>query len=299
MVKVNNPHWKNKHLREKKVLDLVRNRTTIPLPKVIAAFSHPTDWHQNVLIYQKLPGITLRDHLEQQSLSVKEILAIMKQLGQFLQQLHQITFPFFGDFLTDSVIMESSIGSPFWGKQFHSWSDCFQALCFDNLTWVDTTSFPSLRPVLKEKTSEFTARLSSPTVGHLIHSDIQPTNILIAHKAISGILDWEWCYSGVPALEIELIKMGFGYSLFPSLQKSRLFNSFGREFHQQLLYAFFEGYALNGSSLPSYSFPSDIAQFLWLLYVIGSWKWIKEVVSSATIRKLQTRVNELFRYFCH
>lgn len=36
----------------------------------------------------------------------------------------------------------------------------------------------------------------------LVHGDFNPTNILISNGVVSGILDWEWCHSGTPYMDI-------------------------------------------------------------------------------------------------
>jgi aminoglycoside phosphotransferase (APT) family kinase protein len=38
--------------------------------------------------------------------------------------------------------------------------------------------------------------------SHLVHGDFNPTNILIHHGKVSGILDWEFCHSGTPYMDI-------------------------------------------------------------------------------------------------
>ena len=36
----------------------------------------------------------------------------------------------------------------------------------------------------------------------LVHGDFNPTNILISDGAVSGVLDWEYCHSGTPYMDI-------------------------------------------------------------------------------------------------
>jgi len=36
----------------------------------------------------------------------------------------------------------------------------------------------------------------------LVHGDFNPTNILISNGAVSGVLDWEYCHSGTPYMDI-------------------------------------------------------------------------------------------------
>ena len=36
----------------------------------------------------------------------------------------------------------------------------------------------------------------------LVHGDFNPTNILIDDGAVSGVLDWEYCHSGTPYMDI-------------------------------------------------------------------------------------------------
>jgi aminoglycoside phosphotransferase (APT) family kinase protein len=66
-------------------------------------------------------------------------------------------------------------------------------------TWLGEETVGDLIAVLAKETG----RLDELDAQHrLVHGDFNPTNILIHRGKVSGILDWEFCHSGTPYMDI-------------------------------------------------------------------------------------------------
>jgi len=65
--------------------------------------------------------------------------------------------------------------------------------------WLGPQGVASVREVLKRED----VRLAELDAGsRLVHGDFNPTNILIKDGVVSGVLDWEFCHSGSPYMDI-------------------------------------------------------------------------------------------------
>jgi aminoglycoside phosphotransferase (APT) family kinase protein len=66
-------------------------------------------------------------------------------------------------------------------------------------TWLGEEAVGALITVLQKEAG----RLDElDAQSRLVHGDFNPTNILIHHGKVSGILDWEFCHAGTPYMDI-------------------------------------------------------------------------------------------------
>lgn len=293
ILKVNNPEWPTKQTRELKAMVIAEKNTTIPLPQVIAD-QLTTDTHPfSYLIFEKLPGNDLRDIVEQNLITKKEFLSIVRKVGFHLGELHSITFDHFGDFCVKQENNSKKSSNYFWGKQFTNWADCFKAFCYDMLNWVDRTSFPNYRKPLEWKINELSEKIEEPNEkGCFVHSDIQPTNILIKNGRITGIIDFEWSYAGSPSFDFHLTKAGFYFSAFPSLDESIIITQLDmnqEEIHKELLAGYQTSYKKQLANISD-----ELFDFVWLLYMIGSWNWSVSSSTPEEIKAYEKSIHELF-----
>jgi len=69
----------------------------------------------------------------------------------------------------------------------------------DVLAWVSEYAVVRLELIVESESG----RLEELESDHwLVHGDFNPTNILIEDGEVSGILDWEYCHSGTPYMDI-------------------------------------------------------------------------------------------------
>ncbi|MBK5112945.1 MAG: aminoglycoside phosphotransferase family protein [Candidatus Heimdallarchaeota archaeon] len=293
ILKINNPEWPQKQTREIKAMTLAKTKTTIPLPQIIADHNKDDKYPFSYLILEKLPGMDLRDIVKKNLITKKEFLSIIRKVGFHLGELHAISFDFFGDFCIKQKNSTSESFTHFWGKQFTSWKECFKAFCYDMLNWVDQVSFPNYRKPLTWKIEELTEKFTENNEkGSFVHSDIQPTNVIIKNGKITGIIDFEWSYAGSPSFDFHLTKAGFFFSSFPSLEKNIAYTKLDlnqEEIQKEML----SGYK-NSSSNQLTDLPTELLDFVWLLYMIGSWNWSVQSSTSEEIKSSEQSIHELF-----
>jgi aminoglycoside phosphotransferase (APT) family kinase protein len=291
ILKVNNPQWPSKQNREIYAINYVSEHTSIPVPRIIA---DSTDGSLSYLIMEKVTGIDLRNAVLSGSISSDDFLFLVKEIGSYLGQMHSLTFDFFGDMLTTNQILDNQ--QFFWGKQFKTWSDCFRAFCLDMLHWVDTTSFPDYRSLLREKINYYSSKMTDTEKACFVHSDIQPTNIIVNQDRISAIIDFEWSYAGSPSFDFFLTKAGFYFSAFPSLTPSKMYQNYPTISKDIIDRTFLNGYQITNKQ-PLISMPDDLMDFIWLLYMVGSWDWATQSSTIEEIKKHKEDIHELYLKF--
>ncbi|HUU76882.1 MAG TPA: aminoglycoside phosphotransferase family protein [candidate division Zixibacteria bacterium] len=296
ILKINNPQWSLKQRRELNAMEIVRENSQIPIPQVIGFNYSKTIIPYDYSIFEKIDGIELRELETKKQLHQNEYLSIIEELGYYVGLLHSISFDFFGDLLGSKMQTNFKPNEKlnyFWGKKFSSWKSCFKAICFDNLNWVDSKSFEKYRIKIIPKIDELAEKICLPFEACFIHSDIQPSNILIKDNKITSILDFEWAYAGSPSFEYELILAGLYLSNFPSVDKNSLLQSFPTTPNEDIESKFFSGYKK--------SFPhniqrekENISDFIYLLYMIGSWDWTIKTSTPEEIEKYKLSIKETF-----
>jgi aminoglycoside phosphotransferase (APT) family kinase protein len=293
ILKINNPEWPLKQIRELKAMTLAEEKTSIPIQRSVANNQKDDKYPFSFLIFEKLPGIDLKATIKQNLITKKELLSIVKKVGFHLGELHSINFDFYGDFCLEQDNNSKKSNHHFWGKQFTNWNDCFKAFCLDMLNWVDRTSFPNYRKPLEWKIYEIAESIEEPNeTGCFVHSDIHPSNILVKNGQITGIIDFEWSYAGSPSFDFHLTKAGFYFSDFPSLDESTMVAHLDlnqKEVYRELLAGYQISYKMQLADLSN-----EITDLVWLLYMIGSWSWVIKPKISEEITAYEKSIHELF-----
>lgn len=299
ILRINNPQWPNKQKRELEALKIAQEKTTIPIPK-IALFDFekqliPYDY----MIQEKAPGIELNTAITSGQLNEDQFVKIIEQLASYLGELHSITFDFFGDFsLKDSepIKQEATENDRLWDSKYTDWQSCFKAFCFDNLNWVDTSSFANMRKPLIKKIDEFSKIIPQPATASFLHSDIQPTNILVKNGEISAILDFEWSYAGSASFDYDLTLAGLYFDNFPSLEESYVLTIYNTLTKERIEKLFLIGYKKTYKG-KIYSEPEGLRDFIWLLFMIGSWTWAVKSSTKEEIQQYEKDIHELYSRF--
>jgi aminoglycoside phosphotransferase (APT) family kinase protein len=145
-------------------------------------------------ISQFISGITLRDLLlgnERYNLS-----ELMFAAGQYLGKIQKHRFASSGFFDQELKIVQTISNADY--VEFAK--DCLEQL----------SATESLKPELIQKihklVEEFSFYFPTEKDDHLVHADFDPANILVEKHQdvwkISGILDWEFSYSGSPLCDV-------------------------------------------------------------------------------------------------
>ena len=69
----------------------------------------------------------------------------------------------------------------------------------DVRAWIGEESVVRIEQIIKVESGRLEELESD---RRLVHGDFNPTNILIGDGAVSGVLDWEYCHSGTPYMDI-------------------------------------------------------------------------------------------------
>jgi aminoglycoside phosphotransferase (APT) family kinase protein len=169
--------------REQKLASILKN--IIPIPQVY--FVGDEDPYRFAML-EFLPGITLRDYLLEKD--GKAMRNLMKEAGKILLQLNTIQFDSPG-FFDRYLFIKNPLGV----------SDCVDYL-------KDALQHPIVVETLHQQTIVRVNKLIStfpeifPNIDdkQLVHCDFDPANILVNQTNgawhISGILDWEFAFSG-------------------------------------------------------------------------------------------------------
>jgi Ser/Thr protein kinase RdoA (MazF antagonist) len=300
ILKINNPHWPQKQTRELYAMRLAASKTSLPIPRVVnshdASDFFPFSYH----IQEYVSGFDLRKAVIEYQMTGNEFLSVIKKIGHFLGELHNISFNLFGDFTIplekcSSFVVETR-EQFLWHNQFKTWPECFRAYCLDVLYWVDRSSFSSYRPKLREKIEKFMDEIHIPPYPCFVHSDIQPSNVIISNKKVVGIVDFEWAYAGSAYFDYLLTSTGFSTSLYPTFETSSLLSVLPEIDPQKIARSFLSGY-VETSNIRLKRERKELADFVSLLYLIGSWNWYKQSSSSSEITLLEKRIRELLSLF--
>ncbi|NHJ32789.1 MAG: phosphotransferase [Asgard group archaeon] len=293
ILKINNPEWPQKQTRELKAITLAKKKTTMPLHHIIAHYEKDDKYPYSFLIFEKLPGMDLKDLAKQNLVTKKEFLSIVRKVGFHLGELHSINFDFYGDFCIKRDQNSKKLDSNMWGNQFSNWTDCFKAFCFGLLNWVDRTSFPNYRKPLEWKSIQLSESIEEPNEkGCFVHSDIHPSNILVKNGQITGIIDFEWSYAGSPSLDFLLTKAGFSFSDFPSLEESKILSQLDLD-QEEIGIELLTGYQTSYKH-PLANLSDDLIYFVWLLYMIGSWGWVIQSKTLEEVNEYEKGIHDLF-----
>lgn len=293
ILKFNNPRWPYKQEREINAMELVRKRTSIPIPKIIVEHTSNDKTNLTYMIQEKAPGINLRETILSGELTESEIIHLISKTGSYLGEMHSIKFDFFGDILPPKETKSNS-DSNFWGKRFTNWSDCFTAFCVDILNWIDKESFPKYRKKIKRKITDYARKYPDYSQASFIHSDIQPSNIIVNNKEISALIDFEWAFAGSPSFEYSITRAGFYFSVFPSLSLSNIYSNYNNITKDTIDTAFLQGYRKTANH-KLHDPPSDLTDFIWLLYMIGSWNWSIQTSTHEEIKQFKNDIHILYK----
>ena len=165
-------------------------KSAVPVPEVIVFDSSKELVPYEYLITTKLQGVPIVDSWN--NLSAQEQEQLAHEAGRYLALIHTHTFERFGK-LRDL----SNGGFTYW---YDYCSDYFQRYAHQalDLNAIDTMLYDRLQTVL----DTYKPLLDAVTQGSLLHSDYHFENILQHNGTISGIIDFEWAYSGDPCVDL-------------------------------------------------------------------------------------------------
>lgn len=172
---------------------LVRQRTDVPVPEIIAYDTSRRFVDRDFLLMERLPGIPLTQFRCTQS----QLDSILEQTGHYLRQIHGITSDRYG-YLGEHRCMEPQSD---WASAFRvMWSklidDVAEAGYYDREQALRVTG-------LLEQHIEYFDR---PVASRLLHMDIWAQNILVdEHARVTGLVDFDRALWGDVEIEFAVL----------------------------------------------------------------------------------------------
>lgn len=161
--------------------------STIPVPRLVILDESKDCCLYDVLITEMLPGTNLESIWN--DLNIEERSHIAGEAGKILNQLNQYEFDFFGELSTQG---------PF--PRTNEWKEYLKAkLEFHLNEALDLDLFNS--KIIEKIWHNFNGHqqiLSEIKSGKLVHVDYHFGNLLYKESKITGVLDFEWAFSGDP-----------------------------------------------------------------------------------------------------
>jgi hygromycin-B 7''-O-kinase len=162
--------WKRD--KEAYLLDLVGRRLSIPVPRI--AYTGPA-----VLVMTRLPGTPAR-------FTDADAVAVSRQLGGLLRELHTITFESFG-------YIETRVTSP---------ADSNLEYMRRRIERKVKSGPPALRDQLARYFADGEDAFAGCERAVLCHNDAHDANVLVEDGRITGLIDWENAVAADPILDL-------------------------------------------------------------------------------------------------
>jgi fructosamine-3-kinase len=171
---------------------LVAERTTIPMPEILAVDVSYTHYPWRYLIKPYLPGEEWR--LVKPQLTAREQVEAYRQIGQAVAELHSIRFQAFGEVNSDGKVT--------------SGNDYLSALNHHILKIIKNSNYQDMLLQLVDKQSFLFQDVAE---ARLCHEDLHHRNILFSQEnsqwQLATILDFDKAWAGHH--EIDLSKLEF------------------------------------------------------------------------------------------
>lgn len=189
-------------------IEYVRKHTSIPVPQIY--FVNHNENHvvgAPFVLMQRLEGQALCEIWTELTLEHKK--SVICQLAHVLGQLAELKFDSIGSLKADGTLgpllnitePENAMGE----TSFQSSIDYFCAFLRENnsaRTSAARKHYPAIQEELKSFMGENAGNPTLDAPYRLIHNDLDSQNILITQEdktlppRISGIIDWDWSYTG-------------------------------------------------------------------------------------------------------
>ncbi len=225
--------------QEPGLLELLRARTSVPVPAVIAFEPEQPRLGRDCLLLERLPGWPLSDH---PTLTGHAFGEVLRELGRHLRQVHAVAGEQYG-YSGEHRPMEPQ---PDWPRAFAlMWN-----LLLDDVVrcgGYESEEADSLRRLLDRYQRVF----ERPVPASLLHMDVWAQNLLVdAGGRLTGLLDWDRALWGDPEIEFAILDY-CGISEPP----------------------FWEGYGMERDRSPE----AEIRRQFYLLYEVQKYIFIRRV----------------------
>ena len=182
---------KNMMAQEPGLHRILRNRTGVPIPEVIAYDASRSALDRDFLILEQLPGTAMSEAWD-----VDEP-RVLRQIGEYLREVHGITAGQYG-YLGEHKPMEPEDS---WGEAFDvMWRKLVADVA--GCGYYDEEEHGLLIGIYERFRELFNREVRSS----LLHMDVWAQNILIDERSkVTGLLDWDRALWGDPEIEFAVL----------------------------------------------------------------------------------------------
>jgi aminoglycoside phosphotransferase (APT) family kinase protein len=176
--------------QEPGIHSLVLQKTSVPVPRIIAFDESREVIGRDYIIMEKLPGAPLSER------PCADFDAVFREVGAALSEVHKITSGKYG-YLGEHRPMEPQ----------DSWQEAFTLMWESLLEDVEKTGQYSaddrlfMSGLLKSLAGVFDRNVPAS----LLHMDIWAENLLVSGGSLSGVLDWDRALWGDPEIEFQVL----------------------------------------------------------------------------------------------
>lgn len=187
---------------EKTAADLAR-KMGVPTYETIFIDDSQTVIPHDFMIMSSVRGIPMQDvDLSDKDLEQK----LVRETGQYAATIHKSKPKGFGFFINNLAKEKKELRG-----QYKSFKDhIFAALSIDLKYLIDSGVLSKNQNKKIETLFNKSSNLIKCNQGSLIHNDIADWNELSDRKKITGIMDWDECFSGDPMMELAAYSLFYG-----------------------------------------------------------------------------------------
>jgi aminoglycoside phosphotransferase (APT) family kinase protein len=232
--------YEHRMMRQEPALHaLLRARTDVPVPAILAHDFGRRDIDRDYLIIERLPGTPISG---QTNLTQAALEAILRQVGHCLREVHGLTGTGFGYAGAHRPMEPQSSWASAFGAMWHSLLDDI-----DRCAGYSAAESDRMRRLLDRHIQV----IDRPVAASLLHMDVWAENILADERGrLTGLIDWDRALWGDPEIEFAVLDY-CGISEEP----------------------FWEGYGTRRDRSPE----ADVRRVLYLLYEVQKYIVIRRV----------------------
>lgn len=191
LVEKQNQDWNARFETESYVLDLIHQKSDIPVPECVARDTSESTIPEYYHILRKMKGYTPAESSSKpafRDLGENKKKRILHQAGENISKLHQIQFEDFGELRVENEKLTV--------EKVDGWSKLFRNMILFWIDQVEGGQFDDLVSEIRKAVENNLNLIEDVETPVLVHREVDTKNILVEDGELSAILDWEACVAG-------------------------------------------------------------------------------------------------------
>lgn len=203
VIRIHPENVKNGYFYAEKVATSLVRKIGIPVYKTIYVDDIQSRFPYDFMIMSREKGCPIQDiNLSDSNLEQK----LVVETGKYAALIHKIKPKGFG-FFNNQIAKSKNVLI----GQYKSFKEHIFAALFEDLKFLTDNRLFKLNQSKKiEKLFKSNSKLMNIKKGSLIHNDIADWNELSDRKHVTGIMDWDECFSGDPIMELSAYSLFYG-----------------------------------------------------------------------------------------